>query len=197
MKYFLILFLGTLLTYQCRADALQPTAQRDWTFPVDHGSVIIRLTSSASTISDKPIYALQIIVGKAAPSVADEAAFLKTVTAAMQSDGMSPTRIAAIILDLREPDASKQLSTAAYESKEWRDAKPSDYGVVVTKLLNSIRAYDAFNQLFAQFGLSLEVSHAEYISTIKPEQLGLKPNGLSGLPSGATLDMVLRRKVPQ
>jgi hypothetical protein len=164
---------------------------------VDHGSVIIRLTSTPSTDSGKAIYTLQIIAGKSTPSVVEEAALLKEVTVAMQNDGMSPTRIAAINLEVREPDVSKQLSMAAYESKEWRDAKASDYGVIVIKLLNSIRAYDAFDHLFAQYGLSVEVTHAEYISTVRPEQLGLKRNGLSGLPSSATLDMVLRRKVPQ
>jgi hypothetical protein len=115
----------------------------------------------------------------------------------MQSEGMSPTRVVAINLELREPDVSKQLSMAAYESKEWRDAKASEYGAVVVKLLNSVRAYDAFIRLFAQYGLTVEVTHAEYISTIRPEQIGLGRNGLSKLPSSATLNMVLRHKAPQ
>jgi hypothetical protein len=197
MKFFLFLLLATLSAYQCGADTLQPISQRDWKFPMADGSVTVRLTSTPSTDDGKAVYALQIIAGRAKPSVDDEAAFLKTVTVAMQSEGMSPTRIAAINLELREPDVSKQLSMAAYESKEWRDAKASDYGVIVAKLLNSVRAYDAFNQLFGQYGLTVEVTRAEYISTIRPEQIGLKRNGLSRLPSSATLDMVLRRKVPQ
>jgi hypothetical protein len=86
---------------------------------------------------------------------------------------------------------------AAYESKEWRHAKASEYAAVVVKLLNSVRAYEAFTKLFAQYGLTVEVAHAEHISTIRPEQIGLERNGLSELPSGATLDMVLRRKAPQ
>lgn len=197
MKPLLFLLLAALSASQCGADTLQPVSQRDWKFPVAHGSVTVRLTTTPSTDDGKSVYVLQIIAGKAAPSVVDEAAFLKAVTIAMQSEGMSPTRVVAINLELREPDVSKQLSMAAYESKEWRNAKPSDYGAIVAKLLNSVRAYDAFNQLFGQYGLTVEVAHAEYISTVRPEQLGLKRNGLSGLPSSATLEMVLRRKVLQ
>ena len=114
---------------------------------------------------------------------------------AMQSDGMSPARIAAINLELREPDAKKAIAMAAYQSSEWRNAKASDYGMIVTKLLNSIHAYDPFDQLLSQYGLSVKVSHAEYISTVRPEQLGLKQNGLAVLPYGATLEMVLQRKL--
>jgi hypothetical protein len=197
MKWFLFLLLGAFSAYQCGADALQPVSQRDWKFPMADGSVTIRLTSAPSTEDGKAVYALQIIAGRAAPSVVDEAAFLRTVTLAMQSEGMSPTRIAAINLELREPDVSKQLSMAAYESIKWRDAKTADYGVVVAELLNSVRAYEAFSQVFGEYGLAVEVTHAEYISTIRPEQIGLKRNGLSRLPSSATLDMVLRRKALQ
>ena len=63
----------------------------DWKFPVANGSVTVRLTSTSSTDDGKAVYALQIIDGSAAPSVVDEAAFLKAVTVAMQSEGMSPT----------------------------------------------------------------------------------------------------------
>jgi hypothetical protein len=171
------------------AIAPSATCQRDWKFP---GSVTVRLVSNPSTEDGTAVYTLQIIAGKTAPSVAEEAAFLKAVTAAMQAEGMPPDRIAAINLELREPGAGRQLSMAAYKSKAWRGAKPSDSGLIVAKLLNSIRAYDAFNQLFGRYGLTVEVAHAEYISTIRPEEIGLKPNGVHRLPSGATLNLVLR-----
>jgi hypothetical protein len=172
--------------------AIAPAAscERDWKFP---GSVTVRLASNPSTMDGNAVYTLQIIAGKATPSVADEAAFLKAVTAAMQAEGMPPDRIAAINLELREPDAGRQLSLAAYKSKAWRGAKAADYGLLVAKLLNSIRAYGAFNELFGRYGLSVEVAHAEYVSTIRPEEIGLKPNGVHRLPSGATLNLVLRR----
>jgi hypothetical protein len=197
MKAFLFLLLATLSAYQSGAGTLRPSSQRDWAFPTGDGSVTVRLTTTSSTDDGKAIYVLQIIAGRAAPSVVDEVAFLKAVTETMQSEGMSPTRVVAINLELREPDVSKELSMAAYESKEWRDAKPADCGVIVAKLLNSIHAYDSFGQLFDQYGLTVEVARASYISTIRPEQIGLKRNGISRLPSNATLDMVLRRKEPR
>lgn len=197
MKTFLFLLLTTLSVYQCRADTVQPISQKDWKFPTADGSVTVRLTTTPSTDDGKAVYVLQIIAGRAAPSVVDEAGILKAVTVAMQSEGMSPTRVAAINLELREPDVSRQLSTAAYESKEWHGAKPSNYGMIVAKLLNSVGAYDAFNQIFDQYGLTVEVARASYISTIRPEQIGLKRNGIPRLPSSATLDIVLRHKMPQ
>jgi hypothetical protein len=172
--------------------AIAPPAscQRDWKFP---GSVTVRLASNPSTADGNAVYTLQIIAGKATPSVAEEAAFLKVVTAAMQAEGMPPDRIIAIELELREPDASRQLSLAAYKSKAWRGAKAADTGLLVAKLLNSIRAYGAFNELFSHYGLTVEVAHAEHVSTVTPEEIGLKPNGVRRLPSGATLNLVLRR----
>jgi hypothetical protein len=176
--------------------AMVPPAscRRDWQFPVAQGSVTVRLASTPSTEDGNAVYTLQIIAGKTTPSVAQEAAFLKAVTTAMQADGMPPERIAAITLELREPDAGKKLALAAYKSKEWRGAKSSDYGLIVAKLLNSVRAYGAFNQVFGHYGLTVEVAHAEYISTIRPQEIGLSPNGVHRLPSGATLNIVLRRK---
>jgi hypothetical protein len=194
MKSFLFIVFTALVAYSCSADTVQPISQRDWSFPIANGPVIVRLTSTLSTEDGKPIYALQIIAGRASPTVVNEAVFLNAVTSSMESEGMPPTRITAINLELREPDVSKQLSMAAYRSQEWRDAKVSDYGPIVARLLNSIRAYDSFNHLFGQYGLTVEVAQAEYISTIRPEQIGLNQGEVSRLPSSATLEMVLRRK---
>ena len=166
------------------------TCQRDWKFP---GSVTVRLALNPGTENGNAVYTLQIIAGKTAPSVAQEGAFLQAVTVAMQAEGMPPDRIAAIDLELREPDAARQLSMAAYKSKAWRSAKAADYGLIVAKLLNSARIYRTFSELFGRYGLTVEVAHAEYVSTVRPEQIGLKPNGVHRLPSGATLHLVLRR----
>jgi len=136
------------------AATLKPTAQRDWHFPVANSPVIVRLSSTQSTEGGQPIYALQIISGRAVPSVTDEAAFLQTVTKAMESEGMQPTRIGLLLLDMNEPDVSEQLSKAAYESDEWHEAKASNHASVIIKLLNSIGAYKPFNRVFSQYGLT-------------------------------------------
>jgi hypothetical protein len=71
------------------------------------------------------------------------------------------------------------------------------YALVIVKLLNSSDVYGAFNQVFGEYGLKIEVTGAEKIATTIPEQLGLKRNGVSRLPSGATLEMVLRPRATE
>ncbi|HEX4824974.1 MAG TPA: hypothetical protein VFV19_11750 [Candidatus Polarisedimenticolaceae bacterium] len=194
MRSLLWLLCAALATSTCSGETLRPSTQRDWTFPFADGPVIVRLTSTPSVEDGAAVYTVQLIAGKAAPSVTDEAAFLADVTAAMGHEGMSPTRIVLIVLEIREPDVSKRLSIAAYSSKEWRDATPSESGAVVAKLLNSIHAYESFNVLLRRYGVAVEVAHAEHISTVRAEQLGLKPNGIAALPSTATLELVARRE---
>jgi hypothetical protein len=172
---------------------LQATNQKDWQFPTANGPAVVRVVSMQSTEDGKPIYSLQIITGRTGPSVIDEATFLATVTKSMSDEGMPPTRIVALHLELKEPDVQRRLSTAAYESDEWRSANASSAGRIVVKILNSIGAYEPLNQVFRKFGLVAEVSNAEYITTISPESLGLKRNGVPDLPSSATLELVLRQ----
>jgi hypothetical protein len=89
------------------------------------------------------------------------------------------------------------MASRAYGSAEWREAKPSNYALVIVKPLNSSDVYGAFNQVFGEYGLKIEVTGAEKIATTIPEQLGLKRNGVSRLPSGATLEMVLRPRATE
>jgi CHC2 zinc finger len=79
-------------------------------------------------------------------------------------------------------------------SQTWINSKPVDHGAIVAELLNAIGAYDAFNPAFAQYGLSVEVSHAEYVSTMNPRKTGLCSTAASSVPLSATLDLTLRRK---
>ena len=110
---------------------------------------------------------------------------------------MQPTRIVGLDLELRELEACARLARTAYGSAEWREAKQSNYALVIVKLLNSSDVYGAFNQVFGEYGLKIEVTGAEKIATTIPEQLGLKRNGVSRLPSGATLEMVLRPRATE
>jgi hypothetical protein len=192
----LLLSLAFVGVYAGHSAPVQPSMQRDWNFPTANGPVTVRVSAVPSRQDGKSVYTLQIISGRAEPSVIDEAAFLRSVTKSMESEGMQPTRIVALHLELCEPDVSNQLSRAAYESTEWRGANTSNAGFVVVKLLNSIGAYEPFNRVFSQYGLALKVSNAEYISTKSPEQLGLKRNGVSSLPTRATLEIVLRHMSP-
>jgi hypothetical protein len=198
MKKLFVPFLFAALAGQtANSTTLEPTAQRDWHFPFADGLVTIHLSSTPDLRDGKPSYILQIISGRAFPKVTDEAAFLGTVTKAMENEAMQPTRIVGLDLELREPDACARLARTAYGSAEWREAKPSNYALVIVKLLNSSDVYGAFNQVFGEYGLKIEVTGAEKIATTSPEQLGLKRNGVSRLPSGATLEMVLRPRATE
>ena len=57
------------------------------------------------------------------------------------------------------------MASRAYGSAEWREAKPSNYALVIVKLLNSSDVYGAFNQVFGEYGLKIEVTGAEKIAT--------------------------------
>ena len=175
----------------CCAEAFD--SNKEWEFPVDDGVVKIRLTGNISTIDREMIYSLQIIGRNAQPSLQTEVEILKVVTQDMEEENMLPQRITDIILEIREPDISKQLSVSAYNSKIWANAKKEDFGEAIVKILNSTKAYSSFDKIFNKYGLEVKVSHAEYISLIKPEQIGFKSDTVSALPSKATLVLTLHK----
>lgn len=191
-----MLYLSSLLLISvvCQGEILQPTDKRTWEFPTSNGRVIARLTSTPSTADRRDVYSLQITCNGSCPSVEEEAGFLRKITLDMENTGLAPSRIVAIHLDLLEPDVSRRLSQAACQSQAWIDAKPVDHGIIVARLLNAIGAYNDFSRVFDQYGLSVEVGHAEYVSTINPREAGLCSAGALHVPSSATLELVLRKK---
>jgi len=182
-----------LASVRCRGEVLHPTDKRTWEFPSSNGRVVAHLTSTPSTVDRRDVYSLQITCKGSCPDVVEEAGFLTTVTHDMETAGLAPGRVVAIRLDLREPDVSKRLSKAACDSQAWINAKPVDHGVIVADMLNAIGAYDAFNPVFAKYGLSVKVSHAEYVSTMDPRKTGLCSTAAPRVPSSATLDLTLRK----
>ncbi len=102
------------------------------------------LTTQLSTKDGLPTYTLQIRCERACPTVAEESAFLRSVTRDMEAQGWSPRRVVEILLEAREPIVSERPARAAYSSKIWAGAGEGDYGKVVATLLNSSGAYKAF-----------------------------------------------------
>lgn len=194
MKQLLYLISLQLVSLLCQGEVLRPTDKRSWEFPTPNGQVVARLTATPSTSDHIDVYSLQILCKGNCPDVMEEADFLKTVAHDMEAAGLAPSRVVSIHLDLREPDVSRRLSKSACASQAWINAKPVDYGVVVVGLLNAAGAYDAFNSAFEPYGLLVEVSHAEYISTIDPRKNGLCSTEAARVPSGATLELILRKR---
>jgi hypothetical protein len=192
MKFLRFLVPLLLVAGAIASELLPIIEKRTWHFPASSGQVIVRLTSTPSTIDGRDVYSLQIICKSACPELQEEAGYLKTVTKDMTSDGWPPGRIVMIHLQAREPDVSKRLTLAAYDSQAWIKAQPSDYGPVIVRLLNEIGAYNEFNDVLAAYGFTVKVSHAENISTINPRQIGLSSRLVSRLPTSASLEMVLQ-----
>ena len=163
-----------------------------WTFPSQGGLVTMRLTSTLSTIDGRDSYTLQIIWKDTTPNVTDEASYLRNVIEDMEKSGLSPRRIVAIDLEAREPDVSAHLARVAYMSPEWANSDPSNDALIVAKLLNSIDAYEPFNEIFRRYGLTGTVAGAWYISVAPSKQLGPGPRANRvDVPTGATIEFVL------
>jgi hypothetical protein len=193
MKTLMSIALLLLAVNICSAEELQHSnLEREWQFPLAQGTVKIELSGMISPIDGREVYTLQIIDGIVEPNVTSEAKFLETVVHEMEKEGMSPQRIDMILLELREPDIRKRLHRAAYASKMWKQAERSDRERVVVNLLNSIGAYSAFDRVLNQYGLKVKVGWAEYLSMIKPAEVGLKGGTVSALPDTATLEIGVR-----
>jgi len=176
------------------AVAFQPHhISREWRFALGSGAVHIIASDQKSTIDQQPIYTLQIIDDNVLPTLTDETKFLGVVAHDMENEGLSPRRIVLIILTLREPDVSRRLSVAASNSLLWTNVNRDRLGEAVVAVLNSIGAYDSFNQVFNQYGLKVVVTHAEYISLVKPHEIGIAHSSASKVPSTATLELVLQK----
>jgi hypothetical protein len=188
---------SAMIASTCNSQVVQPSYIRDWQFPVGQGVVKVELTSTPSTVDQQAVYSLKLICMNATPSVRDEAGYLETVIRDMEHAGLSPSRIANIFLELVEPDVSRRLAIAAYNSPDWAEANSSSYGKVTVRLLNSMGAYEPFDEVLKAYGLAIEVRHAEHISTIDSDDIGLKDGIDRDVPSGATLEIAVRRLASQ
>lgn len=187
-----------LATVSAHADEpVRPTNLKTWQFqPASKNAVALDLTTQLSTKDGLPTYTLQIRCERACPTVAEESAFLRSVTRDMEAQGWSPRRVVEILLEAREPIVSERLARAAYSSKIWAGAGEGDYGKVVATLLNSSGAYKAFAPVFQSYGLTIEVSRADRISLTHPSKFGLDASVIRAVPSGATIAIALRPYAP-
>lgn len=158
-------FVAAFSLHLMAADAPVPF-RKALEFRVQKGAVIVQITAGlpwnqqASSLTIASEYGTN-------PTLTEETEFLRETLRQMPAFGADPRKISFIILSgIRESEVRQRLATAALHSKQWRLAIKTSKGIskALVELLNSIGAYDAFNDVFNNYGLKVVVGAAENIA---------------------------------
>lgn len=156
--------LAALLT----ASRNEPEAERTWRFQGKEGIVEVRLTLYASNNETKKIASLQIYSPDGVPrSVPEEAGFIATVLDNLPSVGVNLQSLDSISFRFSEPEAVKRVAAYAAPSKEWREAlrtkRVSKIYPLVTSFLNKSHAYQEWDSVFKEHGLTIRAVGVEEV----------------------------------
>jgi hypothetical protein len=160
-------FLIAILCGTFRLGAEEPKILKTWSFQGKEGTVNIRLTRSVDT-AGKTATVLHIYSPEGAPrSVAEEAGFLAKVLDDLPNAGIGHQSLDWISFRFNESEAVSKVATYAASSKRWRESlkakNPSIVYPLVTSFLNSSRAYEDWDRVFEQHGLTLKVAGVEEV----------------------------------
>jgi hypothetical protein len=147
--------------------AEEPEKQKAWRFQGKAGAVEIKFTRFLNKDGTTPT-SLQVYSPDGAPrSVAEEAAFLAAVLDDLPKEGISIQSLDWISFRFNESEAVSKVATYAASSKRWRESlKTKNMSVVyplVTSFLNASGAYEEWDRVFKQHGLTLKVVSVEEV----------------------------------
>lgn len=184
-----LIFCLIALALLARAEPLKPAFDREWSFPGGGGSIVIGLTRISRT--DPRLFSLTIINNNLQPDISREAKCLKSTLEDLRREGNSPEKLWSIYSEFGG-DNARALALAADKSKEWSKATATHYAQAVVHLLNAIDAYEPYGRVLRQYGLSVQVDAAEYISLSSPETFGLQSRSTKPLPAGASVRLATK-----
>jgi len=152
-------------TFQLRAQ--EPAIQKVWRFQGREGAVEIELTRFVNADGTTPT-SLHIYSPNGAPrSVAEEAGFLAKVLDDLPEAGIKVQSLDWISFRFNESEAVSKVAAYAASSKQWRESlntkKISIVYPLVTSFLNESGAYEAWDRVFRQHGLTLKVAGVEEV----------------------------------
>ena|SRR2546425_796280 len=174
-----------------------------WEFKVQDGTLHVALVIPKEFESTPSPPVLEISYeGEPHPSLAEEAGFLREVLHDLPSVGADPHALSAIYMrGPIEPEVKRRLAITALHSQEWRNFITKGFGnpeLIVDHLLNSLRAYDAFNAALEEYGLQVKTVGAEKSASAKCLDLKIPDLPCSvrhnpRVPAGASLSIILER----
>jgi hypothetical protein len=148
-----------------------PKTVKVWDFNLPHGSLRVYLRSFPDGTSDLSMGPSGRV--QAAP-IAEQVEPLKQILVEMPKLGVDPRTLAYVGTRLFEEDVVKKLAYACADSEQWRlSMKNQGKGKnkLVVELLNRSGAYEAYNEAFRPYGLSLQVTEAEKIGLMRFSQV--------------------------
>ena len=163
-------FIGIVSIVGMHAKTQRAELKKNWEFTTQPGIVriVLMVDSSSPNVS-----MLDILYERGAhPSVSEEARFLREVLHELPDLGVDQQSLRAISMrGFAEPEVTKNLVIAALNSKEWYSSLKGGSGRVVEDLLNSLGAYNAFNDALAEYGLVLKVGGVEKVASARCSEL--------------------------
>lgn len=147
--------------------AEEPQILKTWSFQGAEGTVNMQLTQTVGS-DGKTATVLHIYSPDGAPrSVAKEAGFLSKVLDDLPKAGIGHQALDWISFRFNESKAVSKVATYAASSKRWRESvKTKNMSVVyplVTSFLNASGAYEEWDRVFKQHGLTLKVAGVEEV----------------------------------
>ena len=195
------LAIALILTPVVSARDWQSNVRKTWEYKSGNGIVKIVLIVPAQ-LPDSP--SLDVIYdGVQSLSLTQESEFLRKTVSELPDAGVDPQELTRIsVRGPMERDVAQRLAVAALHSKKWASRATAEGGSerVVEDLLNSIGAYDTFNDIFAPYGLRVEVAGVEKVAVAKCMEMKLADHVCSThhnvfLPVSANFDIeLLKRK---
>lgn len=151
--------------------AEQPKTVKVWDFNLPHGSLRVYLRCFPDGTSDLNMGPSGRV--QAAP-VSEQVEPLKQILAEMPKLGVDPRTLAYVGTRLFEEDVVKKLAYACADSEQWR-LSMKNQGIgrnkLVVELLNRSGAYEAYNEAFRPYGMSLQVTEAEKVGLMRFSQV--------------------------
>lgn len=162
-----LLVISVVLGAAIQALAQEPETQKIWRFQGSAGTVEIKLTRYVNSDGTKPT-SLHIYSLDGTPRiVTEEAGFLAKVLDDLPKARISVQSLNWISFRFNESEAVSKVAACAASSKQWkRSLKTRNISVVyplVTSCLNASGAYEEWNGVFKQHGLTLKVAGVEEV----------------------------------
>ncbi len=199
-----VVMIFTLLAMPNPGANAQVQYAKTWEFKVQDGAVGIAVVPPRDVESRALPPSLEIFYkGEPHPSLGEEVAFLRQVLHDLPSIGIDPDAIVGISMPgPLEPEVKRRLALASLESEEWRNFTRTGTGsaeLILKHLLNSIRAYDAFNAALEEYGLQVKTVGAEKSASarcldLKIPDLPCSVRHNPRVPTGASLSIILEKR---
>jgi hypothetical protein len=150
-----------------RADGQEFRQVKTWTFVLANGSLKVDLKASPDGTSS-----LGLGPSGQTPEapLSEQIIPISKVLTEMPGLGLDPHKVVYIGTRIFTHDVLAKLAYACADSQAWRSSmqdRGSGKEQVLLSLLNQSHAYDAYNQIFGEYGLKVQVASVENLGLMR------------------------------